>query len=83
MICTSVVPCLSIGVARNNEIMFMFVLYSRLFWSFESLPFFRNHCEMQGQTLCQSIQTGCFGQFFEGTTIRGVIVLITQNFDPA
>ena len=37
MICTNVVPYLSIGLAKNNKIMFMFVLFSRLFGHFESL----------------------------------------------
>ena len=41
MICTSVVPCLSTGLAKNDKIMSMFVLFSRLFGHFESLAFFR------------------------------------------
>ena len=41
MICTSVVPCLSTGLAKNDKIMSMFVLFSRLFDHFESLAFFR------------------------------------------
>ena len=40
MICTSVVPCLSTGLAKNDKIMSMFVLFSRLFGHFESLAFF-------------------------------------------
>ena len=39
MICTSVIPCLSSGLAKNNKIMFMFVLW--LFGHFESLAFLR------------------------------------------
>ena len=31
MICTSVVPCLSSGLANYNKMMSMFVLFSRLF----------------------------------------------------
>ena len=42
MICTSVVPCLSTGLAKNDKIMSMFVLFSRLFGHFESLAFFEN-----------------------------------------
>ena len=42
MICTSVVPCLSTGLAKNDKIMSMFVLFSRLFGHFESLTFFEN-----------------------------------------
>ena len=41
VICTSVVPCLSTGLAKNDKIMSMFVLFSRLFGHFESLAFFR------------------------------------------
>ena len=41
MICTSVVPCLSTGLAKNDKIMSMFVLFSRLFGHFESLAFYR------------------------------------------
>ena len=40
MICTSVVACLSTGLAKNDKIMSMFVLFSRLFGHFESLAFF-------------------------------------------
>ena len=40
MICTSVVPCLSTGLAKNDKIMSMFVLFSRLSGHFESLAFF-------------------------------------------
>ena len=33
-------PCFSSGLAKNNKIMSMFVLSSRLFGHFESLAFF-------------------------------------------
>ena len=42
MICTGVVPCLSTGLAKNDKIMSMFVLFSRLSGHFESLAFFEN-----------------------------------------
>ena len=42
MICTSVAPCLSTGLAKNDKIMSMFVLFSRLFGYFESKAFFEN-----------------------------------------
>ena len=42
MICTNVVPCLSSGLAKNNKMMSMFVLFSRLFCHFESLAFFES-----------------------------------------
>ena len=41
MICTSVVPCLSTGLAKNDKIMSMFVLFPQLVGHFESLVFFR------------------------------------------
>ena len=40
MIGTSVIPCLSSGLAKTNKIMPMFVLFSRLLGDFESLTFF-------------------------------------------
>ena len=42
MICTSVVPCLSSGLAKNHKIMSMFVLFSRLFGHYERLAFLQN-----------------------------------------
>ena len=43
MICTSVIPCLPSGLAKNNKIMSTFLLFSQFFFSyFESLFFFRN-----------------------------------------
>ena len=42
MICTSVIPCLSSGLAKIDEIMSTFVLVSRLFGQFESLAFFKD-----------------------------------------
>ena len=42
MICSSVIPCLSTSLAKNDEIMSMFVLFSRLFGHFEGLAFFEN-----------------------------------------
>ena len=40
MICTNVMPCLSSGLAKNDNIMSMFVLFSQLFGHFESVAFF-------------------------------------------
>ena len=40
MICTSVVPCLSSGLAKNNKTMSVFVLFSWLFGHFERMAFF-------------------------------------------
>ena len=42
MICTSVVPCLPSGLAKNNKIMSMFVQLSRLFAVFKVWLFFEN-----------------------------------------
>ena len=63
MICTSVVPCLSNGLTKNNKIMSMFVLFFRLFCHFESLAFF---LENGGTTLHQSSQAAWFSQFLKG-----------------
>ena len=51
--CNGVIPCLPSGLAKSNNIMSMFVLFSWLFGYFESLGFLK----MVGQTLYQSIQT--------------------------
>ena len=40
MVCSSVIPCLSNGLAKNDKIMSMFVLFSRLFWPFSRFGFF-------------------------------------------
>ena len=42
MTCTSMMPCLPSGLAKNNKIMFMLVVFSLLFGHFESLTFFEN-----------------------------------------
>ena len=42
MICTCVVPCLFSGLAKNNKIMSMFVLFSRISWPFVKFGFFPN-----------------------------------------
>ena len=41
MICTSVIPCLSSGLAKIDKIMSMFVLVSRLFGHFDRLVIFK------------------------------------------
>ena len=65
MTCTSVVPCLSSGLAKNNKIMSMFVLFSGFFGHFESLAFFKK----VEHTLHQSGQEDVFSQFLKGATI--------------
>ena len=42
VISTSVIPCLSTGLAENDKIMPMFVLFSGFFGHFESLAFSEN-----------------------------------------
>ena len=42
MICTSVIPCLSSGLAKSNKIMSVFVLFPGFFGHFESLAFLEN-----------------------------------------
>ena len=42
MICTSVVPCLSSGLAKNNKIMSMFVNFPGFFAVFKVWLFFEN-----------------------------------------
>ena len=67
MICTSVVPCLSSGLAKNNKIMSMFVQLSGLFFAVFKVWLFS---KTGRQTLHQSSQAGCFSQFLKGTTIK-------------
>ena len=67
MICTSVAPRLSSGLAKINKIMSMFVLTFPAFLPFLRFGFFS---KMGRQTLHQSSQAGCFSQFLKGTTIK-------------
>ena len=62
MICTSVVPCFSSGLAKNNKMMFTSVLLSWLFSPFRLFSFVP---KMGGQTLYQSSQTGDFKSIFK------------------
>ena len=41
VICTSVIPCLSSGLVKNDKMMSMFVLVSQIFGHFQSLAFSR------------------------------------------
>ena len=59
MIYTSVIPCLSSGLAKITKLC-PYVLFSGSFGQFESLAFSRKW----GQTLHQS---SVFSQFFKGT----------------
>ena len=67
MICTSVIPCLSSGLAKNNKIISMFVLLSRLFYHFESLALFS---KMGNKPCTKAVKQDVISQFFKGTTIK-------------
>ena len=54
MLCTSVITCLSIGLAKNEKIMSIFGLFCGLFGHIKSFAFFS---KMGGQTKDQSSQT--------------------------
>ena len=66
MVCTSEIPCLSSGLAKNNKIMSMFVLISWLFGYFESLAFFSKSGGNKAVLVKQDVSS----QFFKGTTIK-------------
>ena len=57
MICTSLIPCLSSGLAKNNKIMSTFVLFSSFFFVILKVWLF---FENGGQILHQSSQTEYF-----------------------
>ena len=68
MICTSVMPCLSSGLAKNNKVMSIF---SRLFGHFESLAFFElGGGGGGGKPYTKAVRQDVFGQFVKGTTIK-------------
>ena len=67
MICTTVVPCLSSGLAKNNKIMSMFVLLPGFLGHFKSLSCFQNW----GDKPCtKAVQQDVFSLFFKGATIK-------------
>ena len=66
MICTSEVPCLPNGLARNSKVMSMFVPFSRLFSHFKVWLFFKN----EGTNLTQKQPNSMFIKFLKGTTIK-------------
>ena len=67
MICTSVVECLSSGLAKNNKIMSMFVLFSRLFRPFRKFGFFPKR---RDKPYTKEVKEDVFSQLFKGTTIK-------------
>ena len=67
---TSVIRCLSSGMTKNNKIMPMFVLFSRLFWLLAILKVLLFFSKIEGQSLHQNSQTGCSSQFLKGTTMK-------------
>ena len=62
VVCTNVIPFLSSGFARNNQIVPMFVLFSQLFCHCQRLAFFS---KMEGQTLHHSSETRYFWLIFQ------------------
>ena len=60
MICTSVIPCLSTGLAKNNQIMSMFVLFSRLLGHFESLACFQ---KLEDKPYTKAVKWDVFSEF--------------------
>ena len=59
MMYTSVMPCLSTGLAKNSKIMSMFVLFSRLFWPLWKFGFFFQKWGTK------AVEQDVFGQFFK------------------
>ena len=59
------IPSLSSGLAKNNKIVPMLVLFSWLFGHFENLVFFEN----VGKPHTKAVKHD-FSQFFKGTTIK-------------
>ena len=62
----SAIPCLSGGLAKNDKIMSLFVLFFRLFGYFESLTFFENG----GTNLRPNQSNMLFCQFLKDTAIK-------------
>ena len=67
VICTSVVPCLSSGLAKNNKIMSMFVHYPWLFCLFESISF---SSKMGDKPYTKVGKHDVLVNFFKGITIN-------------
>ena len=65
MICTSVIPCLPSGLAKNNKIMSMSVLFSRNFGHLKVLFF----SKMEDKPYTRVDKQDVFSQFFKRTTI--------------
>ena len=68
VICTSVVPWLSTGLATNNKIMFMYILFSWLFDHFEGLAFFEN--VGGGKLSTKAVKQDAFSKVFKDKTIK-------------
>ena len=71
MICTSVVPCLSSGLANYNKMMSMsrsmFVLFSRLFCHSESLAFCR---KWEDKPYTKAVKQDVLVNFLKDTAIK-------------
>ena len=78
MIRTSLIQCLSGGLATNNKIMSMFVLFSWLFGHFETLAFFS---KMGDKPHTKAVKQDVFSQFFKDITIKVVRNKKIENFN--
>ena len=67
MICTSVIPCLSSGLAKNNKIMSMFVLFFWLFLAFCKFGFFS---KIGDRPYTKTVKKNVLSQFFMGIKIK-------------
>ena len=71
MIRTSVIPCLSSGLTKNERIMAMFFLFSRLFGHFEGLAFFQNGGGGGGdKPYTKTVKQDVLSRLFKDTTIE-------------
>ena len=67
MICASVVPCLSSGLAKNDKLCPCLFYVIGFFGHFEIWPFFRKW----GDKPCtKSVKQDVFSQFFKGTAFK-------------
>ena len=67
MICTSVAPCLSRGLAKNNKIMFKFVLFPGFLASLKVSPFSRKWGD---KPYTKAVKQDVSSRFCKGKTIK-------------
>ena len=66
MTCTSAMPCLSSGLAKNNKIISMFVLFYQLFWPFSKFDFYRKR---EGKPYIKAVKQNLLVNFLKFATI--------------